>query len=143
VARTNQGFGWRCVMSSAAATDKRRDLRLLDVIVDRQRLEGGERSDEAIDIILLDELLRLGACCCRHTGCIGDDQINFAPAERAIALFEVHDERSLHVEAAGGEWPGLHRKKPDANGIAALRPRSRHGHAGGCACDGAIDKFTS
>ncbi len=56
--RTNQGLGLRCVMSSAAATDSVGSCCCADVVVDRERLDGGERADHDLDLVRLDQFLQ-------------------------------------------------------------------------------------
>ena len=107
-------------MSSAAATAERRDFLFADVVGDRQRLEGGERTDHALDVVLLHQFLRLGARGCRHAGRVGDDQLDLASGQRVVALLQEHRQREFHVDAARGQRPGLGRQQADADRSAVL-----------------------
>ena len=102
---------------------QRRGFGLADVVVDRQRLEGGERADQAMDIVALDQLLRLGARGRGNAGRVGDDQFDLAAGELVVALLQIHHERALHVDAARGQRSGLHGQKPDADRRRRLPPR--------------------
>ena len=57
---------------------KRRHLLFGEIVGDRERLEGGERADDAMDVVLLDQFLRLGARGGGNAGGVGDDQLDLA-----------------------------------------------------------------
>jgi hypothetical protein len=83
---------------------KRWGLGLADIVVDRQRLEGGERANQTKDIVALDELLRLGACGRGNAGSVGDNQFDL-PARKLLlrSLRCITSARSLSIppEASG------------------------------------------
>jgi hypothetical protein len=58
-----------------------------DVIVDRIELEGGERAESDIDLVALDEFLRLGFGAGRIAAGIGRNEIDLATANRVVLFF--------------------------------------------------------
>ena len=114
-------------MSSAAATLERRDLLVADVVVDRERLGGRERADQAGDVVALDQLLHLGARDRGRARRVAGEQLHRPPGEHVVALFQIEREPLLHLQAARGERAGLHGEKSDAH-RAGLRARDP-GHA--------------
>src|ERR1700758_3929637 len=79
-----------------------RSLGLADIIVDRQRLKGSERADEAMDIVALDKFLRLCARGRGNTCRVSDDQLDLAAGELIVTLLQIHHQRALHVDSARG-----------------------------------------
>ena len=100
---------------------ERRHFLFGEIVGDRERLEGGERADDAMDVVLFDQLLRLGARGGGNAGGVGDDQLDLAAGERVVALLQEHRQRQLHVDAAGGQRAGLGRQHADADRAAVLR----------------------
>jgi hypothetical protein len=86
-----------------------RNLLFGKIIGDRQRLERRERADYAMDVVLLDQLLRFGTGGCGNAGGIGHDQFHLAAGERIVAFLQKHCECEVHVDAARGERSGLRR----------------------------------
>ena len=99
---------------------KRRHLLFREIISDRQCFESSERSNDAMHIVLFDQLLRLGPCGCRDAGGIGDDQFDLTPSERVLARLEKHCQRKVHIDAAGRQRAGLGREQADADRFATL-----------------------
>lgn len=106
-----------------------RHLRLRQVTLDGERLEGGERSDDGAYLVSLDELLRLAA---RGRGLprgVGGEELYFPAGERAVALFQEKREAFFHLLAAGGQRAGRYREKADAQ-WPGFAPTSRRQQAG-------------
>ena len=123
--RTSQGLALRWVMSSAPATVRIGVLRRADVVVDGQRLEGGERADQHRHVQALDQFLRLGARLRRIAGGVGGVQLDRPAGELVVALLEEDREALLHLDAAGGERAGLDGEEADLDGTG-LRDRGRN-----------------
>ena len=83
-ARRKYGFGRRCVMSSAAARLRQRSILLRDVVGDGEQFESGKRPDDSIDLVALDQLLRLGLGACRIAAGVGGNEFHLAPREGVI-----------------------------------------------------------
>ena len=108
---------------------QRRHFLLRQIVGDRQRLEGRERSNDAVDIVFFDQLLRLGSRGRGNAGGVGDDQFDLAAGERVVALLQEHGQCEFHVDAAGGERAGLGRQQADTDRSAVLGQRqSRRNH---------------
>ena len=123
---------------------ERRHLLFGQIVGDRERLEGGQRADHAMDVVLFDQFLRLGARGCGNAGGVGDDQLDLAAGERVVAFLQEHRQRELHVDAAGGERPGLGRQQADADRSAVLRQDdSGRRQAGDTRAGNAADKLPS
>src|SRR5262249_23975049 len=88
-----------------------------------QRLEGCERTDDTVNVVLLDQLLRLGTRGGGNACGVGYDQFDPAPCKRVVALLQKHRQRKFHLDAAGGERSGLGRQKADADRSGVLRER--------------------
>src|SRR3954463_1812585 len=102
-----------------------------DVVVDGEGLEGGERPDDDVDLLALDELLgpRL-----RHRGLparVGDDEDRLASAEHVVALLEEEIDPFLHLPPAGGERPRADAEEPDPDRLALRRGARRETGCGG------------
>ena len=102
-------------MSSAAARLRIGHLRLRGVVGDGEELEGGERPDDQVDAVALDQLLRLGLGARGVAARVADDQLRLAAGERVVPVLEEADHALLHLDAALGERPGLHREQADAD----------------------------
>jgi len=124
---------------------KRRNFLFGEVVSDRQRLEGSERTDDAMDVVFLDQLLRLGPCGRRNTGRVGDDQIDLAARQRIFPFLQKHRQRQIHVDAARGEGACLCGQQPDPNRVVALRGEGKAGRRdfGDPRAGDAADKLSS
>ncbi len=116
---------------------KGRHFLFFKVVRDRKSLEGGERANDAVDVILFNQLLRFGARGGRSAGGVSDDQLDLAARECVVALFQEHRHAKFHVDTAGGERSGLDRQHADADWTAILgKDEMGCGHAGDtCAGD--------
>ena len=63
----------------------------------------------------LDQFLRLGARLGRIAGGVGGVQLDRPPRHHIVAFLEEDGKALLHLNAAGGEWPGLDGEKADAD----------------------------
>src|SRR5712691_6786426 len=116
------GPALRHVLRGGEAED--RHLRLRGVIGDGEQLERGERTEDHVDVVALGELLGLGLGAGGVAARVGDDQLHLAPGERVVPVLEEADGALLHLDAARGERPGLHREQSDLDGLW-LRERGR------------------
>ena len=78
----------RHVLGSSYAES--RDFFFGNIIGDCQRFESCQRSDQAMNLVLLNQLLRLGARGGRNTCRIGHDQFGLAARERVVAFLQEH-----------------------------------------------------
>ena len=97
---------------------------LLDIFVDGIELEGGERAEDNVDFIALDQFLRLGLGAGRIAAGIGGDEIHLAAAERIVFFFQIGQDALLHLNAALGERAGLYREQAELE-RRGLRDRRR------------------
>ena len=104
---------------------KERHFRLQHVVVERQRLERGERADQHVDLVALDQLLGFGLRLRRLARGVGEDDLDLASGERVVALLEEEVDAILHLLAARGERTGAHREKADAQGLALRESAAR------------------
>ena len=106
-----------------------------------QQLEGGERAEDDVDLVALDQLLGLGLGAGRIAAGIGGDEVDLAAAHRVVRLLEEGEDALLHLDAALGERTGLHREKPELErrGLRDSR-RRKAGQRGGRAGSGARQK---
>ena len=129
-------MGRRCDMSSAAARLSSRDLLVADVVGDGQKLEGGERAEDDVDFVALDQFLRLGLGAGRGAAGVGGDEFDLAAGHRVIGLLQIGEHALLHLDAALGERTGLDREKTELErrGLRDRRaPESRRtGRGGAC-----------
>jgi hypothetical protein len=73
-----------------------------------------------MDIVLFNQLLRLGARSCGSAGRVCDNQLDLAARERVVAFLQKHRHGKFHVDAAGGQRSGLGRQQTDADRSAIL-----------------------
>ncbi len=95
-----------------------------DVVVDRQRLEGGERADQHIHVEALDQLLGLGARLRRVAAGVGGLQLDRTAGEHVVAFLEERHHALFHLQPARGERAGLDGEKADLD-RPGLRDRGR------------------
>ena len=121
---------------------QRRHFLFGQVVGNRQRFEGGERPDHAMDAVLFDQFLGLGSRGRGNAGGVGDDQLDLAARKRVVALLQKHRERELHIDAAGSQRPGLGRQQSDADRPAALcKDQAGNSQAGDTCAGDAADKM--
>src|SRR4051812_10853853 len=102
-----------------------RHLRLLDVVVDGQGLEGGERPDDGVHLVTLDRLLRAALGGGGLSRGVERDHFDLAPRKLPLVLIEVEGEPFLHLTPACGEGSGLHGEEPDPDGALVRRRLQR------------------
>src|SRR5262245_32036669 len=73
-----------------------------------------------MNIVLLDQFLRLAAGGRGTAGRVSDDQFDLSACQRVLALLQEHRQREVHIDAAGGEGAGLGGEQTDTNWFAAL-----------------------
>ena len=131
-ARRKYGFGRRCVMSSAAARLRSGVLHLRDVVGDRQQLEGGERPEDDVDLVALDQLLHLGLGAGRAAAGVGGEELHLAAGHRVVLFLQKREDALLHLDAALGERAGLHGQQAEleGRGLRVDRGRVQRGDAG-------------
>src|SRR5258708_20675546 len=117
---------------------------LSKIVGDRKRLEGGEGADDAVDIVLFDQLLSLGAGGGGNAGRIRDNQLDLAARERVLALLQEHRQGKLHVDAARGPRSALGPHQANADSIALLGKNDMASrHLGDTYARNAADKLPS
>ena len=95
-----------------------RCFRLQHVLVDGERLEGGERPDDHVDLLALDELLRFRLRESGLPGRVGKKDVDLASGEGVVALLQEQVDAFLHLPAARRERPGAHREEAHAQVVA-------------------------
>jgi hypothetical protein len=95
-----------------------RHFRLQHVVVDGERLEGGERSDDHVDFLALDKLLRLRFRESGLPGRVGEDDVDLASGEGVVALLQEQVDAFLHLPAARGERTCAHGEEAHAQVVA-------------------------
>ena len=95
---------------------------LRHVIGDGEQLERGQWARHDIDMVALDQLLRLVLGAGRVAAGIGDDEFDLAPGQGHVAVLEERGEALLHLDAALGERARLHAEEAEPQG-RALRER--------------------
>src|SRR5437763_3379118 len=111
---------------------ERRHLLLADIIVDGIELESGERAKDDVDLVALDELLRLGLGTRRIATGICGDEIDFTAADRVVRLLQIGQNALLHLNAALRQRPGLYREEAKAKWFCLRDRRHREtGHRSG------------
>jgi hypothetical protein len=103
-----------------------RHLGIADVVVDRERLEGRQRPDDHVHVVLLDELLRLRLRLRRRSRRVREEDLDLAPGDGVVALLEEQVDAVLHLLAARGERAGAHGEEAEADGL--LRGGERRDH---------------
>src|SRR5262249_8429392 len=114
VGRTKKGVG-------GGARRDRRDLLRIDVRRDRVRLEGGQRTDDHVDLPLLDELTGLGECARGRAAAVERGELHRPAAERLLLLVEEQRDAVLHLLAGRGQWPGEDREEPETDRLLGNR----------------------
>ena len=116
-----------------------RHARLPDVIVDGERFERGERTDDGMHVIALHQFLNLAFCLRGIAAGIPDDKLDLAPGERVIALLQEEQNALLHLRAARGKRSGAHGEKAEPERFALSSGVERKDDAQHKRCDERID----
>jgi hypothetical protein len=123
---------------------QRRHFLFRQIIGDRERLEGRERTDDAVDVVFLDQFLRLGPRGGGNAGRVGNDQFDLAARKCIVAFLQEHRQREFHVDPAGSERAGLGRQQADADRSAALgQCQSRSNHTRNAGAGRGADELSS
>src|SRR5262249_9811158 len=85
---------------------------------DRQELEGGERADDQVDVVALDQLLGLRLRPRGIPAGVAHDELGLAAGERVVPVLEEAGHPLLHLDAALGQRTGLHGEQAEANRFA-------------------------
>jgi hypothetical protein len=111
--------------------DQRRGV-VAHIVGDGEQFEGGERPEDHVDFVPLDQLLRLGAGAGRVAAGVSGDEID-PPAREDVALFLQEREDSLfHLDTALRERAGLDGEQADLEGRLGVNIRGAQcggGHA--------------
>src|SRR5499427_6545548 len=108
-----------------------RHLRLGGVVADGQKLEGCQRPQDHVDVVALDELLRLGLGARGIASSVRHDQLDLPAGEDVVAVLQEADHALLHLDASRGERPRLHGQEPDLDGLLLREGgRPREGGSG-------------
>src|SRR5499427_5036854 len=107
-----------------------RHLRLGGVVADGQKLEGRQRPQDHVDVVALDQLLRLGLGARGIASSVGHDQLDLPAREDVVAVLQEADHALLHLDASRGERSRLHGQEPNLDGLR-LREGGRPREGGG------------
>ena len=102
-------------------------LGLANVVVNRQRLERGERADDDVYAVLLHQLLCLGLGDRRLAGRVSDDQLHLAARDHVVALFKEQAQPVFHLLATGGQRAGLDGEEAKADRLCGQRGQGQRG----------------
>jgi len=111
----------RQVLLRGGSRRDERHLRLPDVVVDGERLEGGERADDDVHAVALDELLGPGLRLRRVAAGVAHEQLDLASGQGVVALLEEQHDALFHLRAAGGERAGLDGEKAEPQRLGLRR----------------------
>src|SRR5262249_17232229 len=106
-----------------------RHFAFANVSVDRQGLVGRQRTDRDRHVVTFDQLLCLGLRQGRVAGRILGDEVDLAPGDGAVALFQEQGGAFLLLLAASGKRTGFDREESDAKRLRRLSeqlPRRKH-----------------
>jgi hypothetical protein len=92
------GFALRHVLGRGQAHQWGRVLA--HVVGDGEQLEGGERPQDDVDLVALDQLLRLGPGAGWTAAGVGHKQLHAAPRQRVVLLLQQRGDALLHLDAA-------------------------------------------
>src|SRR5262249_25183785 len=120
---------------------ERRHFLFADVVVDGVELKGGERAEDDVDFVALDELLRLGLGAGRIAAGIGRKEINFAAANRVVLFFQISEYALLHLNAALLERAGFYRKQAKPKLLRLLHGRRRETGERSCSAGDASGQY--
>ena len=59
-----------------------------DVVGDREQFEGGERPEDGVDLVALDQFLRLGLGAGRVAAGVGGDELDLAAGEGVVLFLQ-------------------------------------------------------
>ena len=111
------------ILGGSKAQD--RALALSGIVADRQQFEGGERADDEIDLVALDQFLRLCLGAGRVAAGVGNDQFGRAPGKPVAAMLEKQRNPLFHLDAALRQRTGLDRQQPDPDRLLLADRRQR------------------
>jgi hypothetical protein len=99
---------------------------LAHIVGDGEKLEGGEWADDDVDLVAVDQFLRLGLGASRIAAGVGGDEFDLAACEGVGLFLEEHGDALFHLVAALRQRPGLDRQQayPERR---TLRDRRRVG----------------
>ena len=104
----------REVVLSGGGRRNERHPRFLDVIIDGQGFERRQWTDDHMDLVAFDQLLRLGLRSGRIASGVGDDELDLPSGDRVVALLEKELDPLFHLTAPGGKRAGANGQKADA-----------------------------
>ena len=90
-----------------AGEAEHRRLVLVDVVGDGEQFESGERSEDGVDLVALDQFLRFGLGAGGIAAGIGGDEVDLAAGEGVVLLLQVRDDALFHLDAALRQRSGL------------------------------------
>lgn len=92
---------------------ERRHLLFADIIVDGVQFEGRERTKNDVDLVVLDELLRLDLRAGRIAAGIGGKQLHFSAAHGGVVVLQERQHALFHLDAALRQRASLDREESD------------------------------
>ena len=98
---------------------------LSGVVADGQQFERGERADNEVDLVALDQFLRLCPGARRVAAGIGNDQFGRPPGKLVTAMLEEQRNPLLHLDAALRERTGLDGQQSDLDRLRLAQRRQR------------------
>ncbi len=102
-----------------------------DVVGDRQQFERGERTEDHIDVVALDQFLRLGLGARGIAAGVADHQLDLAAGQHVVAILQEQIGALLHLDAALRQRTGLHREQADADRLVLRDGRHRQSSGSG------------
>ena len=94
----------------SAGEGQGRHLGLREIIEGGEQLERGERPQDDIDLLALDQLLRLGFSASGASAGVADQQLDFASGQSEVLFLQEGRDALLRMHSAGGQRPSLDRK---------------------------------
>ena len=102
-----------------------------DVIGDGKQLECGERAEDHVDVVALDQFLRLGLGAGRIAAGVADHQLDLATGQHVVAVLEEEVGALLHLDAALRQRAGLDGEQADADRLVLCDGGHRQCSSGG------------
>ena len=80
---------------------------LRDIVGDGEQFESGERPEDGVDLVALDQFLRLGLGAGRVAAGVGGEEVDLAAGEGVVLLLQVRDDALFHLDTALRQRSGL------------------------------------
>ena len=134
------GLALRHVLGRSEADEGRRIVA--HIIRNREQLESRQRPKDHVDLVALNQLLRLGFRPCGTAAGVGGDYLDVAGGQGVVLFLEKGSEALLHLDATLSERSALDSEQADLEGRRLRdswggKAKRRRGGANGASHEGA------